>query len=89
MTRASVNLWLSDSQYDVAVWLQERRRTRWLGERVEWAQERLVERPIKWLLCARLGHLPERDMCNLPQHDHCTWCGRSMPNAWVGSRDEI
>lgn len=80
--RARVNFWLVEGQYAVAGWLQERRRTRRLGEYLETAQRMLVETPTRRTLCAFLGHLPERDQCMRPEHDYCVWCLRSMPYAW-------
>jgi hypothetical protein len=47
----------------------------WL-ERVATATEWL-QKPI----CAVMGHIPERDQCNLPEHDYCICCQRLMPGA--------
>lgn len=31
-------------------------------------------------ICALFGHSPERDQCNMPEHDFCRWCNASTPN---------
>ena len=43
---------------------------------VNWLTE-----PVSRALCAKYGHLPERDHCGLPEHDFCLWCNKRMPGA--------
>lgn len=31
-------------------------------------------------VCSVVGHEPERDQCNLPEHDYCQWCRMRMPH---------
>lgn len=81
--RTRVNYWLAGSQYDLAVWLQDRRRTARLGVWLENAQRVLVEVPLRRGLCLLLGHLPDRDQCGLPEHDYCVWCMKLMPYSWL------
>lgn len=39
------------------------------------------EHRLKEWACAYVGaHQPERDHCNRPEHDFCTWCGVLTPN---------
>jgi hypothetical protein len=41
------------------------------------------EEGIKAWACEFVGsHEPTRDQCNLPEHDFCGWCSKSMPNSW-------
>jgi hypothetical protein len=51
---------------------------RWVSvstlERIDMVVQAL-QRPLCWLL----GHQPERDQCNLPEHDYCLFCQKSMP----------
>lgn len=48
--------------------------------------ERLVEvllavtEKLRQLLCRMLGHCPIADQCNIPAHDYCAWCNKSLPN---------
>lgn len=47
-----------------------------LLEKINTACERL-QKP----LCRLMGHIAIRDNCNIPDHDYCMACQRSMPNA--------
>jgi hypothetical protein len=38
-----------------------------------------TSRPVLRVLCLFKGHVPERDMCNMPEHDFCLWCMKSTP----------
>lgn len=40
----------------------------------------LVVDVATWIACKAAGHEPERDPCGDPDHDHCAWCKKSMPN---------
>ena len=35
---------------------------------------------IAWAACKIWGHDPMAE-CSIPEHDHCTWCNKPMPNA--------
>lgn len=77
-SRARINLWLADGQYD---WLL-RWRSNPVTDALIVAQEVLIERPVRWLLCRLFGHKVIAE-CPDPEHDGCVWCGRSMPGAAV------
>lgn len=34
---------------------------------------------LQRLLCLAGGHEPIADQCDLPEHDYCAWCQKSMP----------
>jgi len=42
---------------------------------------RFIEEPGLKLLCKLFSHSPVVDMCNMPEHDYCAWCRKSMPGA--------
>ena len=43
----------------------------------------------KWIGCNLLfGHMPISDQCNIPDHDYCGWCGKSMPRMAERVREE-
>lgn len=59
-------------------------RLRWWfwDESPDWLPER-VDRAGLRLLCWVFGHYPDRDQCNIPDHDYCVLCMKSMPGkAW-------
>lgn len=44
----------------------------------EWWDEK-VEKPLLALICEADGHEPSADQCNIPDHDLCMICMKSMP----------
>lgn len=67
----NLRMWLTDGQYDhlpddAADW-------RW-----NW-RESFLSNPGAWLLCLVFGHEAVPDQCNIPDHDFCAFCSKSMP----------
>lgn len=76
--RARINFWLADTQFGLALYLQEHRHAK-IGGWLEDVQTNLIEDPGKVLMCRLFGHDPERDHCGMPEHDCCLWCQKLMP----------
>lgn len=68
-----VYFFLWDDMYD---YIDPGYRHDWLTERVE----KYIENPILWLLCKIYGHEPVMDQCAKPEHDHCVYCNKLLPN---------
>lgn len=47
----------------------------------DWALNRWPSRTLQRALCFVGGHEPIRDQCNIPEHDYCAWCQKTMPGA--------
>jgi len=44
-----------------------------------WELSDYVVQPLIKITCKIKGHEPVQDHCGIPAHDHCLWCGKSMP----------
>lgn len=59
----------------------------WLSGKDGWLTEQdWMYQQDGWLgrrLCDVLGHKAVPDQCNIPAHDYCVWCGKSMPRKVV------
>lgn len=74
--RARINLWLVDYQYNFLLRFRSNKVTDFLIVAQEW----VVEKPARWLLCRVFGHKPIADQCGDHAHDFCVWCNRSTPH---------
>jgi len=60
-------------------WVDSKHVDTWekLWEAWDWTGDKVAK-----VTCAMVGHQPERDQCNRPEHDFCFWCKKSMPGQW-------